>query len=410
MAEVHDIDPSNGRAVTLAGLIYKYREKEPLTAGEQKNLDDWLNENEANKKLFDELLQRDRLAAELESLKKYNEDNAVFTIFAALGVSPSAVIPLRKHPLRRTLAAASIILILIAGAWFFITRRNQTAEPPPIANAELQRDRAILTLADGRRLPLDSAHAGPMGTQGAASLQLQKDRLIYTTANKTATNPTVYNTITVPRGAQYHVILADSTEVWLNSASSVRYPAAFTATNREVTITGEAWFSVAKDATKPFLVTAGTMKVRVLGTEFNIMAYDDEPAIRTTLINGAVKTTVENKQGRPQQQILQPGEQAALNNSSGLLYLEKPNLDEVTGWHNGEFNCHNTPLPAIMRQVARWYDVTVEYQGSVANINYNGQLSRKHSLEDIMDILSDTRKVHFQRKTPDTIVVMPGPK
>ncbi|MBS1602367.1 MAG: FecR domain-containing protein [Bacteroidetes bacterium] len=411
MAEIDDTNAEYIRAVTVAGIIYKFREKQPLTAGERQDLDDWINKGDANKTLFDELLQRERVVAELEALNGYDYDSAVSSVFAAIGLSRSPVVSLRSQTMRRSVTAAAILLLIVSGWWFFFMRRNSGGQSAGMANiASLSRDRAVLTLGDGRQVSLDSAHAGPMDSQGGASVRQEVGRLVYTVARNADGGPTVYNTLTVPRGAQYHVVLADSSEVWLNAASSITYPTTFTANARELTVTGEAYFRIAKDATKPFLVTSRAMKVQVLGTEFNLMAYPDEPAIRTTLINGAVKTTVDFKQRPPQQLLLRPGEQAAVDSATGLLHLEKPNVDAVTGWHYGEFRCHNAELPTILRQIARWYDVSIEYRGSVSGINFDGVLSRKHRLEEVLDILADTRKVYFEFKSPGTVVVIPGTK
>ncbi|MBS1659548.1 MAG: FecR domain-containing protein, partial [Bacteroidetes bacterium] len=231
--------------------------------------------------------------------------------------------------------------------------------------------------------------------------------LIYTA---TGSGAGVLNTITVPRGAQYHVVLADSSEAWLNAASSMTYPASFDGNTREVIIRGEAYFKVAKDAAKPFLVTAGKTTIQVLGTEFDVMAYEDEDAVRSSLVNGSVSILAYGKQDRAQKVVLQAGEQAAFDKSTGLLRVKHVDLDQVLGWRFGEFRCNETGLPAIMRQIARWYDVSVEYRGPVDHIRFSGELSRKHRVQDILDILSDTRKVHFEMKTPATIVVIPGSK
>ena len=410
MSESNENDPTYSQAVYLAGLIDKSREKQPLTEQEQRDLENWLASDPANGALFESLLDRKALADELETLLQYNEDAAVSAVFAVIGKQPAVVVPLWRTILQRGVAAA-LVLLLVGVSWRFFARRTalEREGTPTVASGAVRPGdyRAVLTLGDGSMVTLDSVPAGLPAMQGAARIEQRRDGLVYTAGGN---GPGVYNTITVPRGGQYHVVLADRSEIWLNAASSITYPTSFTGDTREVTITGEAYFSVAKDVARSFFVTARNMKVQVLGTEFDVMAYSDEEAIRTTLISGAVKASGTNKQGHPQELLLAPGEQASLANRSGVLKSERPDLDAVTGWRAGEFRCHQTDLPAIMRQIARWYDVTIEYRGSAANIDFSGQLSKKQRVEDLLDILSDTRKVHFELLKNNTIVVIPGPK
>ena len=395
------------QAVRVAGLIHKMREKQPLQEEEQQELEDWLNSSESNKKLFEFLQNREQLTAELEALMQYDENNAVAAIFNALGErSPPAA--KKRNMIRRWSVAASLLLLISVASWFFI-RQNGPVQPdtPSTAGIRPGANKAVLTLADGQQIMLDTLQTRSLGVQGAARVEQQQGRLVYMNSGN---GPVAYNTVTTPRGVQYRLALADGSEVWLNAASSITYPTSFTGNTREVVITGEAYFSVAKDRAKPFFVTAQSMKVQVIGTEFNVMAYNDEDAIRTTLVNGVVKASDTSRRGRAQELTLQPGEQAALVHRSGILRVEKPNLDEVTAWRMGKFSFHETDMAAIMRQIARWYDVKVAYRGSVTNIGFSGQISRKKHVEELLDILSDTRNVHFEIKNDKTIVVIPGSK
>lgn len=328
----------------MAGLIHKSREKEPLTSTEQQELDNWLNSSIANRTLFESLHNREHLTAEVKALLHFDENVAVSAIFKSINERPPSAIIKRKTMIRRWSVAASFLGIVGVASWFFIQRNK------------------------------------PVGSDS---------------------DPVAYKTVTTQRGSQQHLALPDGSEVWLNAASSIKYPGSFTGNTREVIINGEAYFKVAKNKEKPFHVTAGELKVEVTGTEFNVMAYSDEDTIRTTLFEGSV-----NVSGR----VLKPGEQAAMARTSGVVQIEKPNLDAVTGWRNGQFNCHETRMDAIMRQVARWYDIKVEYRGSVANIGFTGKISRKEHVQELLDILSDTRKVHFELKDDKTVVVIPGPR
>jgi ferric-dicitrate binding protein FerR (iron transport regulator) len=234
--------------------------------------------------------------------------------------------------------------------------------------------------------------------------------------------PIAYKTVTTPAGGQKHLQLPDGSEVWLNTTSSIRYPPNFNGDTREVTITGEAYFKVAtlqlrSGQKKPFVVNAGAMQVEVTGTEFNVMAYADEDTIRTTLLEGAVKVTnretANGKRERPDEfsAVLKPGQQAVLSRTHSPLTIDhSPDLERVMAWKSGFFHFNNSAIQAIMRQVARWYDIKLEYRGSVAGIGFTGRIPRTKRLQDVLDILSDTRNVHFELKDNKTVVVIPGPR
>lgn len=401
MAAPNEDDFSFSQAVRIAGLIHKRREKELLTEEEEQELDNWLKSSESNKRLYESLNNREQLANELDILMEYDEDKAVSDIFQALGERPPAKVKKMKTIVRRLSVAASFLLLAGAAWWFFSIKNTMRQEETHLATIQAGNIKAILTLADGSKVILDSTHTGFLGTQGAARVEQQKDRLVYTAADN---GQQVYNSITTPRGGQYQVHLPDGSDVWLNAASSITYPTSFMGNTREVTVTGEAYFSVAKNKAKPFIVTAGEMNVKVVGTEFDVMAYNDEDAVRTTLIKGIVKAgNISNHE----ELMLKPGEQATLTHQSGVLKIEKTNIDEVTGWRFGEFRFHEASMAAIMRQVARWYDVKVEFRDSAAGIILSGQISRKESVEELLGILSETRNVHFEMKG-DTLVVIPG--
>jgi transmembrane sensor len=410
MPASNENDLSYSRAVRMAGLIHTIREKQPLTVEEQQELDDWLHDNEANRKMFESLQDRALLTGELEVLMQYNEEKGVSAIFRTLKERPPSTVK-KMQLMTRWLSVAASVLLLASAAWWFFTRQGvteQDGKPSMAAVTMLPGDnKALLTLADGSQVMLDGVHTRSLGMQGGTRVEQQQERLVYTAGNN---GPVLYNTVTTPRGGQYRLGLPDGSEVWLNAATSITYPTSFSGDMREVTITGEAYFSVAKDKTKPFFVTADAMKVQVVGTEFNVMAYTDEDAIRTTLVEGVVKAVSTNQKAPAQELTLKPGEQAALIHGPELLRMEKVNPDEVTGWRLGRFNFHETNMAAIMRQVARWYDVKVEYRGAAASINFNGQISRTKRVEELLNILSDTRDVHFEIKDDKTIVVIPGHK
>jgi ferric-dicitrate binding protein FerR (iron transport regulator) len=336
----------------MAELIHKSREKEPLSEEEEQELDNWLNSNISNKTLFESLHNREQLSAEVKTLLNYDENAAVTAIFKELNERPPSVVRKKKMMMRRWSVAASLLGIVGIASWFFIQRNTPAQvidEPLPIA----------------------------------------------------------YKTETTPPGEQKHLQLPDGSEVWLNTTSSIRYPPNFTGNTRAVTINGEAYFKVAKNKAQPFVVTAGAMQVEVTGTEFNVMAYADEDTFRTTLLEGSVKVVNRQSAIGNNTVVLMPGKQAVFIADSRFTIADA-DVEQATAWRNGNFHFNNEDIKTIMRQVARWYNIKVEYRGSVDGIGFTGRISRTKQLQDVLDILSDTRKVHFELKDNKTVVVIPG--
>ncbi|HEY0273926.1 MAG TPA: FecR domain-containing protein [Chitinophaga sp.] len=263
-------------------------------------------------------------------------------------------------------------------------------------------DKATLTLADGSTIPLDSAHTGALGRQGGASVTNNGQGLAY---NATGTGSEVlYNTVSTPRGGQYQLTLADGSKVWLNAASSIRFPTAFTGGERNVEISGEAYFQVAPNARKPFHVAiAGRpdVKVNVLGTSFNVMAYTDEKAITTTLETGAVQVLHQEHA-----QLLQPGYNASLAGNAEQFTIAPADLEQALAWKDGKFRFHDTNIQTIMRQIARWYDVDVQYRGDVSGLAFSGLISRRENAPALLRILEATHSVRFEI-TQNNITVIP---
>jgi len=323
------------------------------------------------------------------------------------------------HDLRRSrwwAAAASVLLLIGAGSYFFYFR-NKDAGGPEQTTAQMHtgdvapgRYGAVLTLSDGARVVLDSAGNGNIATQGGSQVLMQNGAIVYEkekAAAATAINPAaavVYNTVTTPRGRQFRVVLPDGSGVWLNAASTLRYPTAFTGDQRAVELSGEAYFEIAKDERKPFVVTARDMRVQVLGTAFNLMAYPDETAVNTTLVTGAVRVVATKSS-----LVLDPDQQASLPDNAGRFTVSKPNLKEVLAWKDGRFRFDGAKITTIMRQIARWYDVDIEYRGEVPSNEFNGSISRAEYARKILDALERTGNVNFSLEGRK-IIVMAGPK
>jgi len=304
----------------------------------------------------------------------------------------------------RVAVAASVLLIVSLLGYYIINR--QTGRTKDIVKRDSvlhditapQSTRAMIVLSNGEKVYLDSAVAGQLATQGNTKLEkLSSGEIVYQKTAVANDEEIKFNTLSNPRGSQVvSLALADGTKVWLNAGSSLTYPVAFIGTERKVSITGEAYFEVSKDATKPFRVhfsSAGRQgDVEVLGTHFNVNAYDDEPAIKTTLLEGSVKMSAI---GNRQSAILKPGEQVSLSQSSHLSHPIPVQTDAVMAWKNGLFNFKDADIQTVMRQIARWYDVEVEYQG-IPKDKYAGEMSRQSQLSNVFTILETMGGVQFK--------------
>ncbi len=298
-------------------------------------------------------------------------------------------------------AAASLLVIGGSAIWLMRTQQPKPAVIAESAVLEPGGNKAILTLANGQEIILDKQANGNIAVPGGITIiKADSGAIAYM---RTGDN-VQYHTLSTPRGGQFQLTLPDGSKVWLNSASSIRYPTAFTGSERKVEMTGEGYFEVAPDAAKPFTVKAGRLDVHVLGTGFNIMAYADENAIRTTLVSGSVKVTAGDATT-----VLTPGVQASLTPEGQTFKTFRPDLSEVLAWKNGQFRFNRTGIKNIMRQVARWYDVDIRYEGNVDNIEFQGILSRKVTAKALLETLEATGEVHF-RIEGDHISVIPGPK
>jgi transmembrane sensor len=314
-----------------------------------------------------------------------------------------------KRRWMRMVAAASILLILGAAAYWLVRTRETVLPATPVATIKdisPGGNRAILTLANNSTIILDSAANGKLAQQGNANIIKQNDgQLIYkqvdATSGKPLTidhSPLTYNTLRTPRGGQYQLVLPDGSKVWLNAASAITYPTAFTGKERKITIDGEAYLEVAHDAGKPFKVQANGTEVEVLGTHFNVHAYSDEDALKVTLLQGSVKVVKRQSAfakasadkssiGNRQSAILKPGQQAVLATHSPLTINHSPDIEEVMAWKNGLFRFNNADIESVMKQVERWYDVEVVYEGPKPEGHFRGKVPRNVMASEMLKII-----------------------
>jgi len=298
--------------------------------------------------------------------------------------------------------AVAAALLLVAGKLVITLTKHPAAPataaiPPPavvLNDKPAGTQNATLTLGDGTKITLDSAANGRLAQQGSTRIIKLNGQIAYTNNGKGVNNETLWNTISTARGNQYMLILSDGTKVWLNAASSMRFPAAFKDKERKVEVTGEAYFEIAKDAAKPFKVITGGGEVLVLGTHFNVNAYADEAAVKTTLLEGSVAIQKDNAR-----LVLAPGQQARFHRSATtgatpgnttIAVLKDIDAGHETAWKDGFFWFENTDIRTLMRQVARWYDVQVEFKGAISDDGFSGKVSRSVPLSKLLKVLEQS--------------------
>jgi transmembrane sensor len=307
----------------------------------------------------------------------------------------------------RIAAAASILVFLSVGGYFFFQKR--AIPPNQVAQTKLQdlkpgRNQATLTLANGQKIILTKGLRGKLAQQGNTLVQINGSNAVAYTAGKAETSTTVtYNTLTTKNGEQspYPLVLADGSKVWLNAASSITFPTAFNGNSREVKVTGEAYFEVAHNAAMPFRVSSNGQTVEVLGTHFDIKAYNDEAGISTTLLEGKVKVSKNNKVA-----ILAPGQQAFIGYSGDNILVKDADTETAMAWRNGLFKYKLADIKAVMRDFARWYDVDIQYEGKIPAKTFTGELYRDINASEALQVLALTN-VHF-RIQGKKIVVTPN--
>jgi len=285
----------------------------------------------------------------------------------------------------RYAVAASILLFISVGAYFFI-RNNHKADnfaANTYKGIVPGTNKATLTLANGTTISLDDANNGQIAKQAGVKITKTANGQIVYQAEATGQEQAVQNTVTTPKGGQYKIILPDGTNVWLNAASSITYPTVFKGADREVTLNGEGYFEVAKNKAMPFRVKSALQTVEVLGTHFNINTYADEAQVKTTLLEGSVKVI-----SAANSTLIVPGEQAVIErDGNGAISKQQVNLDKEVAWKNGVFSFADEDIREVMRQVSRWYDIDVVYEGDMPREKFFGEISRSSNLADVFRIL-----------------------
>lgn len=310
------------------------------------------------------------------------------------GKAPSRKIGRDGRVWIRYLAAAMILIFLSIGlVWYFQSR--QASEQPQLVSRYggdvlPGRDRATITLADGRVIDLDSAAIGFLAEEQGATITKGDDGTVAYQKQDGATDANTFNTIATPRGGQYRIVLPDGSKVWLNAESSLKYPTGFTGNHRAVTLEGEAYFEVSPDTGKPFTVESGGQRVEVLGTQFNLHAYPDEQMEVTTLAEGtvSVRNTASGKH-----LTVEPGQQVR-NNGNGLS-VRKVDVRDYIAWKDNYFQFSGTELPDAIRQLERWYDLEVDYT-AIPRRKLHARINRDRKLSTILLTIEETSGIKFK--------------
>jgi transmembrane sensor len=380
----------------------------------QKDMDE-LRHIIGNEENADFFLQKIETRLQSESLVNISETginaDVLFEKIMSKAISINKVnkiTPIRKMPFVRNLAVAAGVAMVMGLFWILKVNNpeknigsNHVAESTEGLNVLPGSNKATLTLADGKVILLDSNTSKNISSQGVSAVSVSKEgELIYQIAKRDAKADDVINILSIPKGGQYKLQLADGTMIWMNAASTLRYPASFQGSVREVELTGEAYFEVAHDKEKPFIVKLkNETRVQVLGTSFNINAYDNENELLTTLLEGSVKVITPIGQ-----QALIPGQQLQIDQSGKIRVATNINTEEVIAWKNGQFSFHGADLRTLMRQLERWYDIEIEYKGNFPKDRFSGTVSRTANLSQVLKIL-ELSEVHFKMEGKKLIVM-----
>jgi ferric-dicitrate binding protein FerR (iron transport regulator) len=381
-------DPSR-----ITYLLQRYTSK-TCTRQELEELFAYIAETPDDPALQDFMEQSYRQIAVNSQLPDVDLDSVYHNI-----ISPAPV--KRLFPFRYA-AAAALLLAVSTLAYFWLRPGRSVQTNTPLAQHTHSSitpgsNKAMLTLANGATITLDSSGQQVIST-GNTSVTRQNGQLVY--GPQETAGHVSYHTLSTPRGGQFRITLPDGTRVWLNSASSLRYPTAFSGKERRVELQGQGYFEVAPNAAQPFKVNVNAMEVQVLGTAFDIMAYGDEASVNTTLVNGSVQV----KEGNTAR-LLQPGQQAMLNQESHALTVHEADVQKIIAWKNGLFVFNNMTLTAILREVARWYDVEIVYTVKPSAELYGGGISRSLQLSGVLGLLEANGSNHFRVEGRKVIVL-----
>ncbi|NRF39510.1 FecR family protein [Pedobacter foliorum] len=313
------------------------------------------------------------------------------------------VVALPQKKVKRTIlwkpfaAVASIIIIAALGLYLYTNGSGGKKQQFVSSTSYIETggNKAYLTLANGKRITLTDSKNGTLAAQNGVQITKTADgQLVYTVVGNKSSSANDFNTIETPRGGQYQIRLPDGTNVWLNAASSLKYPSIFKGNERKVELKGEAYFEVSKNKKMPFRVITNTQTIEVLGTHFNVKGYLEEADTKTTLLEGSVKVVSTHSTNGV---VIKPGQQARVkNDGDDEVAIVEADIEEVMAWKNNYFRFNNENIQSVMRKISRWYDVDVEYNGDISAEEFNGTISRTKNIAQVLRMLEETKGVHFK--------------
>ncbi|MEO8403445.1 MAG: FecR domain-containing protein [Chitinophagaceae bacterium] len=384
-------------ALHIASLLYGYI-WESLTPDEHDELDNWVGESDENMYLFEELTDEKNIKKALDWLADTDGERMSKKLKGRIRFSDAGFKVRAIRYTRRYAVAASLILVIATTAlYFYKTSSHQHTEKilavsQPVAPVVPGTDKAILTLAGNHNIELNNSITGQLAVQGNSTITNDNGHLSYT-ASGTGANTGLQNTVTTPRGGTYSMTLSDGTKMWLNAASSVRFPPSFDDKERRVVINGEVYFEVAhstlpgSDKKRPFIVELENrgIEVEVLGTHFNINSYTDEPLVKTTLLEGSIRIT-----SGKEVKMVTPNQQAQIGDDQSIKLVET-DVDEAVAWKNGDINMKHANIATLMREIGRWYDVSPVFLGNMpTTVDLGGDYKRIKSIEELLKSLNKT--------------------
>jgi len=370
-------------ALRIAGLLARYLKAE-ISAEEEKELFDWVNQSESNFRLFAKIVNEQNLETYYKELQVFDTASALEKIRPKL--KPTIVKNLKPKYRWYIAAAAAILVMFSAGILVYFEQSKPQTSAYQKNDIRPGGNKAILTLANGSQILLADAKNGKLAVQGNTVInKTANGQISYSAAaGLVAGAPVAFNTVSTPRGGQYMVILPDGTKAWLNAASSLRYPTAFYGKERKVELTGEGYFEVVHNDKSPFRVISNGETIEDIGTHFNVNAYIDEPALITTLLEGKIRVSKNSETA-----ILTPGQQSIIHPINNSITVKNANTDEAVAWKNGYFNFDHADIKTVMRSLSRWYDVDIAYEGNVPERHFTGEIHRNLNASQVLEVLSD---------------------
>ncbi|TCC98454.1 FecR family protein [Pedobacter hiemivivus] len=379
----------------ISNLIVKHLQSR-LAPEEQDELEKWISATESNKLLFNEILDAQKVSKDLKEFNSQDETAIWNKALFKMQQERRKRLQFKMFPNYKFIAAALILITISVALYFSLSNSKKRGEKNVafVNNFYPGKKAATLTLANGNKINLSDVINGKLAEESGVNVSKTADgKVLYTVTSEEQSNVNSYNMISTGQGQEYQIVLPDGTNVWLNAASSIKFPTSFSKLgSRKIELVGEAYFEVHKDEAKPFIVLSKLsdkyQEIKVLGTHFNINGYENEDAIKTTLLEGSVLVKVGGIT-----KTLKPGQQSAVSTD---IKVYDVNTETAVDWKAGYFYLADENIQLIMRKIARWYDVEVVYKGKIPEVNFGGKISKAKNLYEVLKVLETTGSIHFK--------------